>query len=570
MLLSGLEIQPLFATLAVLLDNCSSLFDCWSTLGAAAAAAVGAGAAAVFVGGLLLSPGEGTGIVEEDVPPVATGTASPPPATFEGGGVASTVAQAPPPIQPQVQAPPPAHAQPQAQPPAPPQVQAAPPQVAPVAQPATPHVDAVQPAPVAPVAASATVEQPAAFEPAPAVETGPVAPSASLGAATPDPAPDVSPAAPAPTDTTSMAPAPTTTAPDAPAVFDTGLAAGLASGVAPVASALASVAGSRAGGSGTGRDSSGQDQDAQDEDDVTCPEADASLFGLPDINTRQDCPGTRPGMPSNYAGIDFTSNDDRGRPMELPFESGVTGEVTYVGGAFNSVQVTLENGNRIQFLHASQVLVQVGQQVEPTTVLGRTGGTGPYGPNHYEIHLHVQAFNPHGDLIDPDCALSGGENRRLRRRVAPPEPTPSQSPQPAPGATTVLPGTQPLPPVEVPRMPVQAPLPVQAPTPPPQVIPQVTPQVVLPVMPQLTPQAQADLRCTRCGNLSPAGALFCPWCGQTFARAAVPPAPPAPPAPPPAAPPPSAPPQVIYCGNCGQANEWASAFCGRCGTKLAH
>ncbi|MDQ3707689.1 MAG: zinc ribbon domain-containing protein [Chloroflexota bacterium] len=562
MLLSGLEIQPLFATLAVLLDNCSSLFDCWSTLGAAAAAAVGAGAAAVFVGGLLLNPGEGTGIIEEGVPPVATGTASTPPATFEGGGVASTVAQAPPPIQPQVQAPAPAHVQPQVQPPALPQVQASPQQVAPVAQPAAPHVDAVQPGPVA---ASSPVEQPAAVEPATAVETGPVAPSASPGAATPDPAPDVSPvaSAPAAVDATSIATAPTTAAPDAPAVFDTGLAAGLASGVAPVASAIASVASSRAGSSGTGQDSSGQDHDEQDEDEVTCPEADASLFGLPDINTRQDCPGTRPGMPPNYAGIDFTSNDDRGRPMELPFEAGVTGQVTYVGGAFNSVQVTLENGNRIQFLHASQVLVQVGQQVEPTTILGRTGGTGPYGPNHYEIHLHVQAFDPHGDLIDPDCALSGGENRRLRRRVAPPEPTPSRS-QPAPGATTVLPGTQPLPPVEVPRMPVQAPVPVQAPTPPPQ----VTPQVVPPVMPQFAPQAQAELRCTRCGNLSPAGALFCPWCGQTFARAAAPTQ--APPASPPAVPPASAPPQVIYCGNCGQANDWGAAFCGRCGTKLAY
>ncbi|HYP20631.1 MAG TPA: hypothetical protein VEY08_11205, partial [Chloroflexia bacterium] len=69
MLLSGLEIPPLFATLAVLLDNCSSLFDCWDTLGAAAAAAVGAGAAAVFVGGLLLSPGEAPGIAEEGAPP---------------------------------------------------------------------------------------------------------------------------------------------------------------------------------------------------------------------------------------------------------------------------------------------------------------------------------------------------------------------------------------------------------------------------------------------------------------------------------------------------------------------
>ncbi|HVG00609.1 MAG TPA: hypothetical protein VND68_12285, partial [Chloroflexia bacterium] len=78
MLLSGLEVQPLFATLAVLLDNCSSLFDCWDTLGAAAAAAVGAGAAAVFVGGLLLGPGDAGGVVEEGMPPQVAGSASSP------------------------------------------------------------------------------------------------------------------------------------------------------------------------------------------------------------------------------------------------------------------------------------------------------------------------------------------------------------------------------------------------------------------------------------------------------------------------------------------------------------
>jgi hypothetical protein len=196
-------------------------------------------------------------------------------------------------------------------------------------------------------------------------------------------------------------------------------------------------------------------------------------------------------------------------------------------------------------------------------VLGRTGGTGPYGPNHYEIHLHVQAFDRHGDLIDPDCALSGGENRRLRRKVAPPEPTQGQ-PQSRIAATVVLPATQPLPPAEVAQMPVQASLPAQAPAPPPQVTPQAAQPVVPQVMPQLAPQAQGDLRCTRCGNLSPANALFCPWCGQMFVQAE------APTPPPPAIPPPSAPPRIIYCGNCGQANDWGSAFCGRCGTRLAY
>ncbi|MDQ3930304.1 MAG: M23 family metallopeptidase, partial [Chloroflexota bacterium] len=449
MLLSGLDIQPLFATLAVLLDNCSSLFDCWDTLGAAAAAAVGAGAAAVFVGGLLLGPGDGTGVIEEGLPPIAAGTGATPPATVEGGGVATTVAQAPS-MQPPVQSPPPIQTSPPlvqpttptpVQPAPPPTVQAGPP------QPSTPVAEPPMPGPYAGaepglVTASGPSGQPPALEPAAAVEPGAAAPSTSPPAAPAAPAsaepapvepaaappsadaPPIAPPAssappstspgpsgPAPTDSTVAAPAATTEAAP-PLVIDPALAAGLAAGVAPMAGALASVAGGRAGGSSS---ESGDADEEGEEDEVACPEAEASLFGLPDINTRHDCPGTRPGMPPNYAGLDFTSNDDYGRTRELPFEAGVTGEVTYVGGAFNTVQVTLENGNRIQFLHASQIFAQVGQHVEPTTVLGRTGGTGPYGPNHYEIHLHVQAFNEHGDLIDPDCALSGKENRRLRR-----------------------------------------------------------------------------------------------------------------------------------------------------------
>ncbi|HEY0070100.1 MAG TPA: hypothetical protein VGE04_09060 [Chloroflexia bacterium] len=450
MLLSGIEVQPLIAVLGVLLDNCSSLLDCWDTLGAAAAAAVGAGAAAVFVGGLLLSPGEGTGIVEPGVTSPLPGPASAPP----------TVAQAPP--------------------------QA----TGPFAPPVPPGFGSTAPT-----------------APAPGPMTG-----TAIGASPPATPPPPVPAVPAP---------PT---PVAPQTFDAGLAAGLAAGAAPVAAVAGAAAGSRASSSSTGS-STGQDEDLD-----RCPEVDASLFGLPDINTRHDCGGTRPDMPPGFAGLDFTSNDDHGRRMELPFEPGVTGEVTYVGGSFNSVQVTLENGNRIQFLHASQVLVQLGQQVGPTTVLGRTGGTGPHGPNHYEIHLHVQAFDRHGNLIDPDCALSGEENRRLKRKVLPPEaePVPASVPTPQTYAAP-QPATQPL--------------------------------------TQSLPPVPTGITCTRCGNVSPANALFCGWCGQTFVQAAAPAPPPiAPPAPPVV----SAPPQTIYCGNCGQVNAWGSVYCGRCGVRLSY
>lgn len=494
-----LELQPLLANLAVLLDNCSSLFDCWDTLGAAAAAAVGAGAAAVFVGGLLTSPGDATGIVEEGIPPAPTPTPAAP-----------------------------------AQPPTP------------VAQPGPAFGGEVQPEPVV---ASVPVGSPA---------PGPMSEAPAVNAAAPAPV-EPPPVQPPPIQPAAVGPAavePPPIVPVAPQIAEAGLAAGLAAGVAPVVNVVKAATASMSSTSGSGQSSSDRDQDGQDDEPETCPEADASLFGLPDINTRQDCSGARSGMPPNYAGLDFTSNDDHGHRIELPFESGVSGEVTYVGGAFNTVQVTLENGNRIQFLHASQVFAQVGQQVEPTTVLGRTGGTGPYGPNQYEIHLHVQAFDKHGELIDPDCALSGGENRRLRRKVAPPEVAPEQYAEyAAPGTPTVFIGaaTGPEPITPVPQVPVQPPLP--------QVMPQST-EVPVPSLP--------GIRCARCGNTSPANSLFCPWCGQTFIQSA------APVAPPPAPPPPVVPvvpvvsPQTIYCGNCGQANSWGSVFCGRCGNKLAY
>ena len=56
----------------------------------------------------------------------------------------------------------------------------------------------------------------------------------------------------------------------------------------------------------------------------------------------------------------------------------------------------------------------VGNEVEANTKLGKTGGTGPEGVDQYEIHLHIQAIDEHGNMIDPDCAISGGENRELK------------------------------------------------------------------------------------------------------------------------------------------------------------
>lgn len=196
-------------------------------------------------------------------------------------------------------------------------------------------------------------------------------------------------------------------APEDAALMETVEAAGATLAVAgPAAASIRSgEAGSRQG--------QGSDDDSADVE-KPCQEAQATLFGLPATNVRKDCSSVRSGMDAWCTGIDFTSNDERGQPANLDFEAGVSGVVTYVGGDFNMIEVRRTDGNRIHYLHASQVFVRVGQQVGPTTKLGRTGGAGRDGSEQYEIHLHIQAIDEQGNLIDPDCALAAGQKRSLR------------------------------------------------------------------------------------------------------------------------------------------------------------
>jgi murein DD-endopeptidase MepM/ murein hydrolase activator NlpD len=91
----------------------------------------------------------------------------------------------------------------------------------------------------------------------------------------------------------------------------------------------------------------------------------------------------------------------------LPFTAGVYGEADVVENSrYNTITVTLANGNTIQFLHASRIDVVDGQRVEPNTVLGLTGNAG-LGANG-QIHLHVQARDANGNWINPHDVLGDG------------------------------------------------------------------------------------------------------------------------------------------------------------------
>ena len=90
----------------------------------------------------------------------------------------------------------------------------------------------------------------------------------------------------------------------------------------------------------------------------------------------------------------------------MPFKSGVYGEAWAIEGSdYHTINVRLSNGVILQFLHASTTFMPYGEKnrtpVTPDTVLGLTGSTGADA-----IHLHVQARDPAGRYLDPDCATS--------------------------------------------------------------------------------------------------------------------------------------------------------------------
>ncbi len=170
-----------------------------------------------------------------------------------------------------------------------------------------------------------------------------------------------------------------------------------------------------------------------------CPKSKADCFGLPAGNERISEPGVPRLYKNNVAqhtvtqeyvnahpdedirihyGIDFTSRvfgkDKKGKPTtevkKMDFTACVEGKVTGLsGGTWNTISVTLSNGNVIQYLHASAVKVKVGDDVTPDTVLGVTGDSGSPG----RVHLHVQAKDKNGKYIDPDCAIADKPNESM-------------------------------------------------------------------------------------------------------------------------------------------------------------
>jgi Lipocalin-like domain len=95
-------------------------------------------------------------------------------------------------------------------------------------------------------------------------------------------------------------------------------------------------------------------------------------------------------------------------PSKMPFKAGVYGVIIIAKPG--QIGVRLENGNCILYNHVSKADVGIGDKVTPTTLLGKTGNLGTNGKPvpGMAIHLHIQAVDPKGRIIDPDQAFLAG------------------------------------------------------------------------------------------------------------------------------------------------------------------
>jgi murein DD-endopeptidase MepM/ murein hydrolase activator NlpD len=104
-----------------------------------------------------------------------------------------------------------------------------------------------------------------------------------------------------------------------------------------------------------------------------------------------------------HFGIDYTSRGFGEKdPTPYPFTAGFEGTISIIGGRWNTVDLILSNGNRLQFMHSSEIFVRNGQRVGPEDVIGLTGKK-----EADKIHLHVGARNKRGEQIDPSDAVIG-------------------------------------------------------------------------------------------------------------------------------------------------------------------
>jgi murein DD-endopeptidase MepM/ murein hydrolase activator NlpD len=98
-----------------------------------------------------------------------------------------------------------------------------------------------------------------------------------------------------------------------------------------------------------------------------------------------------------HQGIDIAMGEN------TPISSYTDGIVSNIdesgkGNAGKYIEVTDENGNKIQYMHLNSIDVRKGDSISTGQIIGKSGNTGhSTGP-----HLHVQALDEQGKIINPN------------------------------------------------------------------------------------------------------------------------------------------------------------------------
>jgi len=124
------------------------------------------------------------------------------------------------------------------------------------------------------------------------------------------------------------------------------------------------------------------------------------------------------GLWSNHHGVDYPAN--KGTPI-LAIESGTVIQSNYIGRYGNLVEIDHGNGFTTKYGHASQLLVNVGQQVQQGQVIALVGSTGySTGPHlHFEISQVGQLMSPSEFLKDGIQLIQSNQKFPLKIKQVP-------------------------------------------------------------------------------------------------------------------------------------------------------
>jgi murein DD-endopeptidase MepM/ murein hydrolase activator NlpD len=124
------------------------------------------------------------------------------------------------------------------------------------------------------------------------------------------------------------------------------------------------------------------------------------------------------GLWSNHLGVDYPAN--KGTPI-LAIESGTVIQSNYIGRYGNLVEIDHGSGFTSKYGHASQLLVNVGQQVQQGEVIALVGSTGySTGPHlHFEISQVGQVMSPSEFLKDGVQLIQSNQKFPLKVKQIP-------------------------------------------------------------------------------------------------------------------------------------------------------